>query len=89
MLETSHPPTYYLPPDDIVPGALAPAGGGSLCEWNGPAVYFDVVGLQRRAERVAWASPKPTAPFAAHADHIAVYAGSMDSCSMGKERVTL
>ena len=42
VLETSHPPTYYLPPADIAPGALVPAGGGSICEWKGPARYHDV-----------------------------------------------
>ncbi|KMO39264.1 DUF427 domain-containing protein [Methylobacterium aquaticum] len=88
VLETSHPPTYYLHPDDIRPGALVPAGGGSVCEWKGRAQYFDVVGPHRRAERVAWAYPRPTAAFAALAGHVAVYAGPMDACFVGDERVT-
>lgn len=88
VLETSYQPTYYLPPDDIFSGALAPAGGSSRCERKGGAVYFDVVGPERRAERVAWAYPKPTAPFAALADHVAFYAGPMDACFVGEERVT-
>ncbi len=87
VLETSHPPTYYLPPGDILPGALASVGGGSVCEWKGRAAYFDVVGPQRRAERVAWAYPKPTERFAALADHVAFYAGPMDACFVGEERV--
>ena len=44
VLETSHPPTYYLHPDDFVDGALVPVAGSSFCEWKGRAVYFDVVG---------------------------------------------
>ena len=88
VLETSHPPTYYLPPDAFRPGALIPAGGGSLCEWKGRAVYFDVVGATRRAPRVAWAYPHPTEPFAALADHVAVYAGPMSACYVGEEQVT-
>jgi uncharacterized protein (DUF427 family) len=43
VLETSHPPTFYLPPDDITPGSLRPAGGGSVCEWKGRASYWDVI----------------------------------------------
>ena len=85
VLETSHPPTYYLPPGDIR-GSLVAAGGGSLCEWKGRAVYFDVVGPNRRAERAAWAYPRPTPAFAAIADHVAFYAGPMDSCHVGEER---
>ncbi|GEP07954.1 hypothetical protein MOX02_59920 [Methylobacterium oxalidis] len=88
VLETSHPPTYYLPPDDILPGALASAEGSSFCEWKGRAVYYDVIGPQRRIRRMAWAYPKPSAPFAALTNHIAFYAGPMDACFVGEERVT-
>lgn len=62
VLETSHPPTYYLPRADIAPGALVPAGGGSVCEWKGPAAYVDVVLGGRRAERVGWTYPDPCRP---------------------------
>jgi uncharacterized protein (DUF427 family) len=86
VLETSHPPTYYLPPEAFRPGSLAPAVGGSLCEWKGRAVYYDVVGPRRRAARAAWAYPDPTPPFAAIAGHVAVYAGPMDACFVGAER---
>ncbi|MCF4126408.1 DUF427 domain-containing protein [Methylobacterium sp. SyP6R] len=88
VLETSHPPTYYLHPDDIQSGALVPAGGGSVCEWKGRALYFDVVGPHKRAERVAWAYPNPTKAFAPLAGHVAFYAGPMDGCFVGDERVT-
>ena len=42
-LETSHPPSYYIPPADIAPGILRRAAGSSFCEWKGAAVYWDVV----------------------------------------------
>ena len=86
VLETSHPPTYYLPPADIAPGALVPAGGGSVCEWKGPARYYDVALCGRRAPRAAWTYPEPLAPFTALADHVAFYAGPMDACFVGDER---
>ena len=44
LLETSHPPTYYLPIDAFVPGSLVPVEGSTVCEWKGRAAYFDVVG---------------------------------------------
>ncbi|SFV02128.1 Uncharacterized conserved protein, DUF427 family [Methylobacterium sp. 174MFSha1.1] len=88
ILETSHPPSYYLPPEDIAPGALVPAGGGSLCEWKGRALYFDVVGPRGRADRAAWAYHNPTKAFAALAGHVAFYAGAMEACFVGDERVT-
>jgi uncharacterized protein (DUF427 family) len=88
VLETSHPPTYYLPRADIAAGALVPAGGGSVCEWKGPAAYVDVVLGGRRAERVGWTYPDPLPPFAAIADHYAFYAGPMDACFVGDERAT-
>jgi uncharacterized protein (DUF427 family) len=88
VLETSHPPVYYLPPQDIADGALVPAGGGSLCEWKGRAAYFDVVSGDVRRERAAWSYPRPTSAFAAMADYVAFYAGPMDACIVDGERVT-
>lgn len=86
-IETSHPPTYYLPLDAILPGVLRPAGGGSFCEWKGAAIYFDVaVGDVVRA-RAAWAYPQPSASFAAIRDHVAFYPGAMDACFVDGEPV--
>jgi uncharacterized protein (DUF427 family) len=87
VLETSHPPTYYLPPDHIRPGALVPAPGRSRCEWKGEAVYFTVVGSTRQAPRAAWAYPDPAPPFRVIAGHVAFYAGLMDACYVGEEQV--
>lgn len=86
VLETSHPPTYYLPEHDVAPGALVPAGGGSVCEWKGPALYYDVVLGGRRAARAGWTYPAPLHPFEAIAGHVAFYAGPMDGCFIGEER---
>lgn len=89
VLETSHPPVYYLPPSAFVEGALRRAEGESFCEWKGSARYWDVVGVDGTvAPRAAWSYPTPTARFADLADHVAVYAGPMDACFVGDERVT-
>ena len=87
VLETSHPPVYYLPPDAFAPGALAPALGSSFCEWKGSARYWDIRAEGRTAARAAWSYPDPAAPYAALRDHLAVYAGAMDQCLVGEEVV--
>ena len=87
VLETSHPPTFYLPRGDVAPGALVPAAGSSFCEWKGHAAYLDVVGGGVTAPRAAWFYPEPVAAFAALRDHVAVYPGRMEACFVDDERV--
>ena len=86
-LETSHPPSYYIPPAGIVPGVLVAAQGSSFCEWKGHARYFDVFAGGERRERAAWCYPDPTPPFAILRDHVAFYAAAMDACFVDGERV--
>lgn len=88
VLETFHPPTYYLPPDAFAPGVLVPAPGSSFCEWKGAARYWDVTAGGRTAPRAAWSYAAPTPGFAPIAGHVAVYAGPMDACWVGEDRVT-
>ncbi|MBT8337327.1 MAG: DUF427 domain-containing protein [Gemmatimonadetes bacterium] len=88
VLETSHPPSYYLPPADIDTSLLEPAGRGSICEWKGAARYWTVAVGDRRAERVGWSYPDPTVDFRAIRDHLAFYAGPMDRCTVAGEVVT-
>jgi uncharacterized protein (DUF427 family) len=87
VLETSHPPNYYIPRDDIAMDHLVRVAGVSLCEWKGQAVYCDVICGGRRAERAAWEYPAPTAAFAAIKHHLAFYAGPMDGCYVDDEEV--
>ena len=86
-LETSHPPSYYIPPNDIAPGILRRAQGTSLCEWKGAAVYWDFVLEDTVLQRVGWSYPSPTAPFAILRDHVAFYAAPFDRCSVDGETV--
>lgn len=87
VLETSHPPTYYLPVADFRPGALRAASGGSFCEWKGDASYVDLLGGDQVAVRAGWYYPTPTADFAALADHVAVYPAAVDACTVDGEVV--
>jgi uncharacterized protein (DUF427 family) len=90
VLETSHPPVYYVPADEVRPGALVAAGGRtSFCEWKGHASYLDVVATDGRvAERAAWCYLDPSPGFEAIRGAVAFYAGPMDECTVDGERVT-
>jgi len=87
LLETSHPPTYYLPRSAFADGALQPVPGTTYCEWKGEAAYFDVVTSARTAPRAAWTYPAPTGGFDALLDHVAVMPGAMDRCTVDGEVV--
>jgi uncharacterized protein (DUF427 family) len=86
-LETSHPPSYYIPRADIAMDLLRPAPGSSFCEWKGHAAYFDVVVGDLILPHVAWSYPAPTPSFAALTDHVAFYAAPFDGCFVDDEQV--
>ena len=81
-IETSHPPTFYFPPDDVDLSLLVESGRGSFCEWKGQARYFDV----GRVGGAAWSYPDPTRSFAIIRDHIAFYPGLMEACFVDGEQ---
>jgi len=87
VLETSHPPVYYIPPDDVRRDLLVAAAGESFCEWKGRAMYWTVRLGGREARRVAWSYPEPSPAYHAIRDHLAFYAGPMDECTVDGERV--
>ena len=82
VLETSHPPTWYLPAPDWAPGSLEAAPGSSLCEWKGMARYLTVLGGDRRAEAAAWSYADPVAAYAVLRDAVAVYPAAVDRCTV-------
>lgn len=88
VLETSHPPTYYLPEEDFARGTLRPADGSSWCEFKGSAAYLDVLGGDAVAPRAAWTYPHPSRGFEALAGQVAVMPGAMDRCTVDGEVVT-
>ena len=88
VLETSHPPGYYLPPDDINFDFVHPEARRSFCEWKGQASYWSVVVGDKTALNAAWSYPEPTPAFADMKDHIAFYPALMDACFVYGERVT-
>ena len=88
VLETFHPPTYYIPAEAFADGTLVPSASSStLCEWKGRASYFDIRAGGRVAERAAWTYPFPTSAFAALLGHVALYAEPMDDVTVAGTRV--
>ena len=88
VLETSHPPTYYLPRSAFADGVLREAQkGASWCEWKGAADYFDLVVGDEVLRSIAWAYPTPSAGFESLLDHVALYPGRVDRCTVDGERV--
>ena len=88
VLETSHPPNYYLPPSDILEGCLVRNGNSSFCEWKGTAHYFDVKVKETLLPNAAWGYDHPTKEFTAIAGFVAFYAAPMDRCLIDDEQVT-
>jgi uncharacterized protein (DUF427 family) len=88
VLETSHPPVYYIPADDIRMEFLRPNLARSLCEFKGVASYYDVVVGERIAPQAAWSYLHPTPAFEAIRGHLAFYATPMDACYVDDELVT-
>jgi len=87
-LETSHPPTYYIPRADIRMDHLEPNSRRSLCEWKGQARYFDIVVGSSRIENGAWTYPDPTRHFAPIKDFLAFYPDPLDECLVDGEPIT-
>jgi uncharacterized protein (DUF427 family) len=87
VLETSHPPVYYLPLSAFPDGVLVPVSGTSYCEFKGQAHYFDVVAGGVVVARAGWTYPKPTRGFEALSTRVAIYPSRMDACEVDGERV--
>ncbi len=87
VLETSHPPVYYIPPADVRMDLLTATRRQSFCEWKGAARYYDLQVNGKVIEEVAWSYPSPTAAFAELKDCLAFYPGKMDACYVDDELV--
>lgn len=87
VLETSHPPAYYLPLADADTSLLVPVPGQTWCEFKGAASYADIVVNGEKIPRAVWWYENPTPGFLALVDHIALYPGLVDECRVDGEIV--
>jgi uncharacterized protein (DUF427 family) len=88
VLETSHPPSFYIPPADVRMDLLTREAQHSFCEWKGQADYWTITIAGQIAENAAWSYPRPVARYSAIRDHLAFYPGRVHACYVGDERVT-
>ena len=87
VLETSHPPTYYLPRTDMDEGLIEEAPGHTWCEFKGQASYGDLVVDGVRISRAVWWYETPSPGYQELGDHIAFYPGKVDQCTVDGEVV--
>jgi uncharacterized protein (DUF427 family) len=87
VLETSHPPVYYFPPEDIRREHLVTSSRTSYCEWKGLARYVDVRVGDHEAKAAGWFYPAPTRGFEPIRDCVAFYPALMDRCTVDGEEV--
>ena len=87
VLETSHPPAYYLPYAAFADGTLVPVSGTTYCEFKGDASYLDVIAGGRRAARAGWTYRTPSPGYEAIVEHVSVMPGAMDRCTVDGEVV--
>jgi uncharacterized protein (DUF427 family) len=87
VLETSHPPTYYIPPSDVRFELLSPSSHRSSCEWKGQAHYWTLRVRDLESDNAAWSYPDPSPPSIELRDHLAFYSGRVDACYVDEERV--
>jgi uncharacterized protein (DUF427 family) len=88
VLETSHPPTIYVPPADVRADLLVVSEARpTWCEFKGSARYVDAAAGGRRVRAVGWTYADPSPGYEALRDHIAFYPGRVDAAWMGDERI--
>jgi uncharacterized protein (DUF427 family) len=87
VLETSHPPGWYIPPDDVRLDLLERSAGTSVCEYKGRATYRSLRLGERHIRDVAWVYEQPAPGYEAIRDHLAFYPGRVDACFIDDERV--
>ena len=87
VLETSHPPVYYIPPVDIQVEHLSATPRITFCEFKGEAHYYTVQVGEVVVVNAAWYYPHPTTPYAELRDYVAFYPGKMEACFVDGERV--
>jgi uncharacterized protein (DUF427 family) len=85
VLETAHPPSFYIPPKDVNWGLLSAAPGGSVCEWKGAAQYWSL-SSDPKSGAVGWSYPDPTPAFKRIRDYVSFYPAAL-ACYVSGERV--
>jgi uncharacterized protein (DUF427 family) len=88
ILETTHPPVYYIPPEDVkLEQYFSETPRTTFCEWKGAASYYTITVGDKTVTNAAWFYQHPTHPYEALANYVAFYPGKMDACFVDDEQV--
>ncbi len=87
VLETSHPPAYYIPQKDINMALLTTTRYRTVCEFKGAATYWTLKMGDREIEQIAWSYSAPLPGYEAIKDHLAFYASRVDAAFVDDEQV--
>ena len=87
VLETSHPPVYYFPPEDVRMEFVSRTDGSSFCEWKGRAGYYDLQVGDKTVKNAGWFYQNPMQQFKQIENYIAFYPSKMDKCFVDEELV--
>ncbi|QGJ70006.1 DUF427 domain-containing protein [Planctomycetales bacterium 10988] len=87
VLETSHPPVYYLPPEEVKLEVLKSSRRRSFCEWKGQAAYYDLNWKDHFVPQIAWYYPEPNASFQCLKNYLAFYPSKVTKCSVDRKVV--
>lgn len=87
ILETSHPPTIYIPPKDIVQDVLIKSDRSTFCEWKGKGYYYHLMSEDTRVENAAWYYPDPKPTYSKLKNYLAFYPSKVESCYIDCEKV--
>ena len=87
VMETSHPPSYYIPRADLREEFLEVVPRRTFCEFKGQAAYADLVVGEQRSELACWWYPEPTPGYELLADAVTFYPERVDRCLVDGEVV--
>ncbi|MFC1847685.1 DUF427 domain-containing protein [Chloroflexota bacterium] len=87
VLETSHPPVYYISPQDVQHRFLIPTVKKSFCEYKGEATYYTIKAGDKVSENAAWSYHNPNPGYESIKDYMTFFPGRVDACYVNGERV--
>lgn len=85
-LETSHPPNYFIPVEDVKMEYLTKSAHSTYCEWRGRGSYYTLTVGDRQAKNVAWYYKEINPAYSELLGYIGFYPQPMDACYVDGEK---
>lgn len=87
VLETSHPPAWYVPFAAVTGAELEREPRTTVCEFKGRAAYWTLAAGGVTATDAGWSYPEPAPGYEPLAGRLTVYPERVDACYVDGERV--